>query len=63
MFITQMKWQEASSSLNASLRIWLYILSLSLVFSLAYLIEFLFDVLSVAVFVIRDRFAKKPTRA
>ena len=32
-------------------------------FSLAYLIEFLSDVLSVAVFVIRDRFAKKPTRA
>ena len=42
-------------------------LSLSLLFlscfSLAYLIEFLFDVLSVAVFVIRDRFLKKPTRA
>ena len=31
--------------------------------SLACLIEFLFDVLSVVVFVIRDRFAKKPTRA
>ena len=36
---------------------------LSLSLSLAYLIEFLFDVLSVAVFVISDRFAKKPTRA
>ena len=31
-------------------------------FFLAYLIEFLFDVLSVAMFVIRGRYAKKPTR-
>ena len=38
-------------------------LFLSRFFSLAYLTEFLFDVLSVAVIVIRDRFAKKPTRA
>ena len=38
-------------------------LSLSLSLSLPQLFVFLFDVLNVAVFVIRDRFVKKPTSA
>ena len=36
---------------------------LKMSFSLSQLFIFLFDVLSVAVFVIRDRFVKKPTSA
>ena len=36
---------------------------LKMYFSLPQLFVFLFDVLSVAVFVIRDRFVKKPTCA
>ena len=46
---------------NVCIYIWLLVCVMC--FDFGYLIEFLFDVLSIAVFVIRDRFAKKPTRA
>ena len=57
------KCSRFSTNNNLSLSLSLSLLSLSLSLSSLSLTEFLFDVLSVAVFVIRDRFAKKPTRA
>ena len=52
--LTALYWSNDNNSLSLSL-----CFVFKSFFSLAYLSEFLFDVLSVAVFVIRDRFAKK----
>ena len=52
--LTALYWSNDNNTLSLSL-----CFVFKSFFSLAYLSEFLFDVLSVAVFVIRDRFAKK----